>query len=241
MINKIIIAILLPIMVSSYGQDLRGKWLKMSNNHAFSVPKNTIFEITKNELIIYSFDKVYSKSKLKIDTINKIFKQGEKQFYREYEYSIRDTLTLTKYFKNERLVEGDIKTKIVTRDYVKLLPTKINYPIEKILKKEYNHFFSTYFQSKEERKIIFNKPLCSGQKIENIDKNKICSRYTLKKIDNTYLIIYYWKNNDSKWMVPIKEINEDHLLVYGVVGRPGFMKLHEIKEIESTNTIFHNN
>jgi len=70
--------------------------------------------------------------------------------------------------------------------------------------------------------------------------NDNCPRYRLEKIDKTYFITYQWKKNYRKWVFPVKEINKDYLIVYGVYEKEGFVKLHEIKEIIPVSSFIRN-
>ncbi|MDY8137511.1 hypothetical protein [Aquimarina sp. 2201CG5-10] len=236
--SKIFIIVFLSIL-SLYcmqGQDVLGKWARIDDDSTYSIPESVVIEITKKELLIYSFDSLYSKTKLKIDAKNKVFKKGENEEYSESRYKLKNDIFLTEYDEVNVVTDKGMISDTVAYKYVKLLPTIINHPIEKILNKNYEHFYGATFL-RPHNNIRFDDLMCSDQ-FKLIAGEDSCPKYKLKKLDKTYFIIYYADRTYRKWMVPIKEINEGHLVIYGVHGKDGFVKLHEIKEIKEENNFF---
>lgn len=235
---KYLLIIVIPIQFL-LGQDLKGKWVRIDDDYTFSTPQNIVIEITKRELITYSFDSLFSKTKLKIDTKNKLLKKGKKEHYLETKYQIIDSIYLIEYEKLHIHSEKGLTTKTTEATYAKLLPTSINYPLDSILNKNYKHFYGSNFMRPHDN-IKFNELMCSDQVKRMIGEDN-CPRYKLKKIDQTYFIIYYAEKEFGMWMVPIKEINKDHLIVYGLHGQEGFIRINEIKEIAPQQKVFFDN
>ncbi len=222
-LNALIIIFSLPQINA---QDLDGKWSMIVLENTISIPPTIIYEIKRDKLITYSFDRVYS-----IDSISINYQKKE---------MIVDSM------KRDIIFVDDFKVKFSTIDqnnnkgyqeFVKLIPTKINYPLDSIRKKEFEGFqFFTFMYNN--KKIQFKDSIC--QDYFNYNSKKKCNKFSLEKIDNTYFIVYYLGNTRYS-LTPIKEINQDHLLVYGIAGKEGFVKLHEIKEIERTKSFFPDN
>ncbi|KZS41389.1 hypothetical protein AWE51_22050 [Aquimarina aggregata] len=224
---------LLTLFISiqfTIAQNLEGKWSLIISNETYSYPELTVIEITKKDIITYSFDTLLYRNKLKIDTINNYFKEGFSKSYHEYKYGLPNKNKLITYLPTVHNAE---KAKFV---YVRLLPTIINHPIDEILKKQYKHFYPVTFANKQPI-IKLSGVMCSEQTMKFLGQEN-CNRYRLEIIDSTYFIVYYTNQKHKQWMVPIKEINHDHLIVYGVHGKEGFVKLNEIKEIVPTQKVF---
>ncbi len=206
------------VFTTTDAQNLVGKWAMILGESKIAIPGCLVIEIKDQKLITRSFDSIISTYELEIDTQNKLFKYGNEKPFKEYKYSIRDSLILTRYFKQQETTNNNV----FAYDYIKLLPTEINFPIEKAAKKQYALWKSAFFKT-QKTSLIFNRV------------NEFKRYYRLEKLDDTYLIVCYWDKNRT-WMVPIKEINKDHLLVYGIAGKDGFVKVHEIKEIKKPKT-----
>ncbi|GAA3519501.1 hypothetical protein GCM10022393_37130 [Aquimarina addita] len=190
-----------------------------------------VIEIKDKKLCTYSFDVLLGKQKLEIDLKNKLFIHDEGDNYVDYNFSYdQDNLILTTHMLSGIDAIGN-KSIINDFEYVKLVTTIVNYPIDSIVKKQYQHFYGASF-IRPDNIIKLEGIMFPDEVVKIIGGKEKSPRYRLEKIDNTYLIVYYSTEDYRKWMVPIKEINEDHLIVYGVAGKEGFIKLHEIKEIK---------
>ncbi|WP_378177889.1 hypothetical protein [Aquimarina sp. SS2-1] len=233
--NLLLLLSILTYTNYSSGQDITGKWVMVVDDHTYSSPNSLIRELTENKEKIYSLDSLCFINQIKIDTTDKLIKYyKKKQIVNEINYELQDSLTLIEYSKSRRT------KKINKFIYTKLIPTTIKYPVDSIYKKQYEHFYPISM-IRQEARLKLQGDMCSDKmkKIyERMEKLGWCYYYRLEKIDNTYFIAFYWRKNKRKWIVPIAEINRDHLLVYGIPGKEGFMKINEIKEIkESYNFI----
>ncbi len=213
-------------------QNLKGKWALIITRDMSSNIESLVIDISENQMKTFDFDSLMFSHKSKIDTINKIIKQGKGKNTSEFKYNMKDSITLTQHVRYQSNRIGNWKVKYW--DYVKLLPTQVNYPTDSIVKKQYSRFYPRSILTPH-NSIKLQGILCEEQVIQIIGKDN-CPRYRLEKIDNTYFISYQWKKDHRKWFVPIKEINKDHLLVYGIAGKDGFVKVHEIKEIKKPKT-----
>ncbi|GAA4272054.1 hypothetical protein U6A24_11140 [Aquimarina gracilis] len=233
MTKKTVLLPLLFLCFTVFSQNLKGKWALVLDNNRFSIPGCMVIEITDKEEITYSFNEFIDSTALKIDTINNVLIKGIERYI--HKYNLRDSISLTYYFeKKEEINENEIK-KTTKIDYIKLLPTQINYPIEEVLKKKYISFYKEVETSSNNATISFIRN--KENQISNISSTSGDNSYMLEKIDDTYCIVNYLGKN-RLWFWPIKEIHGDYLLVYGVSGREGFVKLHEIKEIKSKKEVF---
>lgn len=229
--------ILFYFMASSIiGQDIHGKWSLVITDKMHVTIEALVLDITENEMKTYDFDSLMYAHTIKIDSINKIIKRSEGKKASDFVYNMKDSITLTQHVRYQHNRVGNWK--ITYWDYVKLLPTKINYPIDSILNKQYSLIYPRNLL-RPQNNIKLKGILCGEQAMQMIGKDN-CSRYRLEKIEDTYFISYQWKKDHRKWTVPIKEINEDHLLLYGVAGKKGFIKLREIREIKKPKTFIQN-
>ncbi len=226
---KIIVTILLFSINTAIGQKIKGKWAMIIPLNTYLSPDCPVIEIKENKLITYSFNKVEYDEPVIVDYKKKILRLGkENQTNSEFEFINNYTIRLYQKSKNG---------KEQYFDYVKLFPTIMNFTIEEVRNKQYEHFFSKSFIQQKDF-IKFKGTMCSEytEKIIGIDR---CDRFRIEKIDHTYFIVYYSSSKKVKnYMIPIKEINKDHIIVYGVFEKDGFMKLKEIKEIVPKQDFF---
>ncbi|WP_271783388.1 hypothetical protein [Aquimarina algiphila] len=190
---------------SLHSQDPKGKWMMIQRGDTYTIPSGYIEEITDQQLITYNYDKVHIKTPLQIDTINHrfIFKNNHTLTYRLYGDRI-----LTKTQINH---EGE---PIIT-DYVRLLPTTIHYPIKEVLKKQYKMRDDDTPGNMLEQIFDFNNADILNSVHLSIDN-----------ILGTYCIVGTYRK-EKAWFFPIKEIHQDHLLIYGLDPIKDFIKLQE--------------
>lgn len=212
-----------------HSQNLEGKWSLINDDHTYVSPQCLVIEFKKKELLHFSFDSLFHKTNIKINTNRHYFTERILNHTSKSKYSIRDNIKLT-------ITEKSSSGKLVKNYYARLLPTIVNFPIEKIIIKQYEHFYTTSFK-RPDNKIKLKGIICSDF-VRQIYGENSCRRYRIEKLDNTYFIVYYSSKDYRQWMVPIKEINQDHLIVYGVSGKNGFIKIKEIKEIQKLNNVF---
>ena len=215
-------------------QNLNGKWALVITNDMHVGIESLVLDISDKKMKTYDFDSLMFVKKIKIDTIGKIVKQGKGENVSEFKYNMKDSITLTQHVRYQSNRIGNWKT--TYWDYVKLLTTQINYPLDSVLNKQYDLIYPISFLKPQSR-IRFKGLLCGEQVIQLIGKDN-CPRYRLEKIDQTYFVVYYSTKDDRKWAIPIKEINQNHLILYGLARKKGFVKLHEIKEIKNKSKIF---
>ncbi|QKX04608.1 hypothetical protein HN014_06675 [Aquimarina sp. TRL1] len=184
-----------------------------------------MIHLTEKKLKTYSFDSLYSEHTIRVDTVNRMIKQGIGKKEIRYNYLVKDSLTLEFYYTV--FDEEKSENKMVTWRYKKLIPTQINYSVAKFRKKRFHHFYSSSF-TRPSNEIKLSGLMCSSE-VEKIRGKESCKRYRLEKIDKTYFVVYYWKENNKQWMFPVAEINEDHMLIYGVPEKKEFVRLNEIK------------
>lgn len=120
--------------------------------------------------------------------------------------------------------------------YIKLYPTLVNYSIDSVLQKQYEFFFP-HSMANPNQFLKFNKKLCSESYRQAFGADR-CDYCTLKKVNRTYFIIYYFQKDKKQFAIPIKEIHKDYLLIYGIEKKEGFFKLGEIKEIMPGKKLF---
>ncbi|WP_160111947.1 hypothetical protein [Aquimarina sp. AU58] len=211
-------------------QKLTGRWSMVIPPDTYVSPDCPIINITKDKLITYSFDIFESEKFIQVDYKNEKIRI-EKQNNTEYRFKLVNEYTLRTY-------QTIPNAKELYFDYVKLYPTIINIPIEEVIKKQYEHYFTKSF-SQQNGFIKFQGSMCSDEveKMIGIDR---CDLYKIESIEDTVFIVYYSNKELRRHIIPIKEINKDHLLIYGVAGKEGFVKLHEIKEVKKSKTFIPN-
>ncbi|PKV48538.1 hypothetical protein ATE84_0538 [Aquimarina sp. MAR_2010_214] len=221
-----------------FGQDLEGKWAMIIDDLTFTSIECPVIEIKDQRLITYSYDSLVGESNLEIDYKNKLFIHKDADNYIDYHFSYDQENLILTHHRLSGIDEDGNKSIINDFNYVKFATTIVNYPIDSVVKKQYDHFYGASF-IRPEAKIRFYGLMCNDQ-VQQILGKENCPQYRLEKIDKTYFIVYYSSEEYKKWLVPIKEINEDYLLIYGIAGKKGFIKLHEIKEIKKTKTFIPN-
>ena len=123
---------------------------------------------------------------------------------------------------------------ILAQDYVKLLPTNSNISESRIQLMRYNFVWNNEKQVIEFNKIL-NPPLNAGTQelyekeamgslLENLKhlKNKYKfegMKILLEKLDQT-LLVSIFNNNQRGLVMPIKEIDEDKIVLYGLPKEP---------------------
>ena len=123
---------------------------------------------------------------------------------------------------------------ILAQDYVKLLPTNSNISESRIQLMRYNFVWNNEKQVIEFNKIL-NPPLNAGTQelyekeamgslLENLKhlKNKYKfegMKILLEKLDQT-LFVSFFNNNQRGLVMPIKEIDEDKVVLYGLPKEP---------------------
>ncbi|TYP73458.1 hypothetical protein [Aquimarina intermedia] len=217
-------------------QDLTGKWAMIIDDYTFTSIECPVIEITHDKLMTYSFDTLLGETKLEIDLKNKLFIHNDGVNYTDYHFTHDKSNFLLTTHKLSGMDRNGNKSIINNVNYVKLLPTVLKYPIDSIINKQYEHFYSKSIIRTESR-IKFKGVICEEKVIEMVGIEK-CPRYRLEKLDETYFIVYYPNKDHKMWMVPVKEVNRDYLLIYGLVNKKGLVKLHEIKEIRSESKLY---
>ena len=216
-LNIFIFTALLLNITEIQCQEILGKWSMVVSEDTYSIPSCLVYEYTIDTLSIYSYDRLFADIPIEYNEDQDLFKENR---IKSVEYNLIDynTLELKRTQNNE-----------VKRDtFVRLIPTKINYPVNMIINKKYKNFYSLSFTNPYEI-LYFNKVYCSDKYIAYKHSDLSCPRFKLEKLDNTWFIVYYTDSEQKKWMIPIKEINENHLIVYGVYGKTREIKVEEIK------------
>ncbi|HEY9184658.1 MAG TPA: hypothetical protein VIM94_04980 [Salegentibacter sp.] len=124
-----------------------------------------------------------------------------------------DTLAFADYsFKNPNRLSIYSERLENPIDYIRLVPTKTKLGVEEIKKNKYN-----LERGGRNFKIDF----------QNHPDNKIVHSY-LKKIDKTYFLVIY-RHGDIVTAVPLEEITEDNLFLYGFPDKPNKIVARAIK------------
>ncbi len=177
----------------------------ISTQGRYTFPTGYIEELTNHELIFYQYDTVQAKTPLQIDTINQqLILNGTETV--SYHFPYNNILTKTQ-------LDPEGETTLIY--YTRLLPTAIHYPIEKILKKQ--------FKMRKE-----DGPSNMYKQILDFGNTNILQSVQLgiENILGTHCIVGR-SRKDLNFFLPIKEIHEDHLLIYGLDPIDGYAKLEE--------------
>ncbi|MBQ0733429.1 hypothetical protein [Aquimarina celericrescens] len=231
--KKISVTFLLVAFQITIGQNINGNWALIVSNNSPVGMEVLVLEIANEQINTYDFDSLLFSNKVRIDTLNRLVTPAIGEKISAFKYTLKDSLTLTQHVKYQSNEIGNWKTTFW--DYAKLLPTQVNYSIDSVLTKTYENIYPKSLIYPYNN-IKFKEVLCNEQTQEIIGLNN-CPRYRIKKIFSTYFIVYLWKKDQREWAIPIKEINKDHLLVYGVAGKKGFVKVHEIKEVKNESKV----
>ena len=133
-------------------------------------------------------------------------------------------------YRNEHLV---CTTRIYEEDYIKLIPTEIKIPESRVSLlryrldwKEKDAFLQ--FDQNMDNPALF-------QINELLDRNS--RRLFLEKIENTFLITLY-NHQKMEWTLPIKEIDENKAVLYGLPQEPYQVNLISEGEKKSGKVLF---
>jgi hypothetical protein len=193
-ILKIIFTFL--FMNLGFGQNFEGKWILTKNGDTYLVPKINAFEFKDGKIISSDLEKILQTNNYKI-TENEIF--VEENSFGNYKFINENRFTL---YKNE---QKETKEKLEL-DFVRLEKTKTELTESEIEK-------LTFENKNIEMKIAFNIELQKPIILE-IMKEKGSKKMKLKKVDETYFI-YIYEGNDLDSVIPIKEITEEFIEIYG--------------------------
>ena len=172
-----------------------GKWLMTKESDTYVTPNIAIIEFNDEEIIFYNFDKQLQKAKF--------YMRGTKLFVDDKFYSDIS-------IENDRLV---MKTKVMSIEYVKLIPTETQLAKREIEGKTY------WLQRDSEKvRIEFNVELEKTEILE-ITKRKRGRKIRLKKIDST-LFLSFTRNGFLDNVFPIKKVTHEFLEIYGFPKNP---------------------
>ncbi|MFD0863251.1 hypothetical protein ACFQ1M_13640 [Sungkyunkwania multivorans] len=178
-------------------QELKGKWLLMTHISTMSIPAVPITEFTDNLLIMHDFTE----------------KIGEVSYRAEGSRILGTNVDMEFNFVNNHQIEFFIKGKrnntpeIIKELRLKLLPTKGDVDPAFIEEQTYEIDIFGKLQLLEFKKDLSKSPV-------QLDRLNFCSKFKLEKFDQTWFVVLYYDNDLRKYVFPIKEMNENWLLIY---------------------------
>ncbi len=190
-----------------------GKWINVSEIRLFRDLDIVIFE---NDEINYSvLESIENELNLKE---KKVENRSEKISNLSFEFINPNRIRFYRNGKKQTVInetESKTEDKIFEQDYVRLIPTELKISESRIQLLKYN------FEWNNEKTIIeFNKILDKPEILEMLKKIGYAGRkILLEKIDNTLLISTYY-NNHKGLVLPIKEIDETKVVLYGLPIEP---------------------
>ncbi len=190
-----------------------GTWINVSEMRPFRDLDIITFE---NGKINYSvLEKIENEINLKA---NKIENRSENLSDLNFEFINPNRIRFYRKGKKHKVIneiESKTEYKIFEHDYVRLLPTESKLSESRIQLLKYN------FEWNNEKGIIeFNKILDKPEILEMLKKTGYAGRkILLEKIDNTFLISFF-RNNHKGLVLPIKEIDENKAVLYGLPLEP---------------------
>ena len=192
------------IVVSSSAQELDGKWMMTKDGDSYIIPENLILEINSDSLKYFSFDQLQSSIPIKIENNNIIINQKQTDIV---EFINEDRIKI----KSQGKVND--KNSLIETEYVRLKKTKTKLSPEEIQKLSFKFNWND-----EKLKVIFNKELGSPQVMKIMEKDEL-TKIRLEKIDSTYFISIY-ESGKRATIVPIKEVSNDRMILYGMPRKP---------------------
>ncbi|MCH4824638.1 hypothetical protein ML462_15800 [Gramella lutea] len=202
---KILTIITFLLIVDSISaQDLDGKWLMTKEGDTYIIPENLIIEINSDSLKYFSFDQLQSSIPIKIKNNNIIINQKQTD---TVEFINEDRIKI----KSQGKVND--KNSLIETEYVRLKKTKTKLSPEEIQKLSFKFNWND-----EKFKVIFNKELGSPQVMKIMEKDEL-TKIRLEKIDSTYFISIY-ESGKRATIVPIKEVSNDRMILYGMPRKP---------------------
>ena len=194
----------LLIVASSSAQDLDGKWFMTKEGDTYIIPENLILEINSDSLNYFSFDQIQSSIPIKIENNNIIINKKQTD---NVEFINEDRIKITSQGK------VNDKDSLIAIEYVRLIETKT-----KLSPKEIQNLSFKFNWNDEKFKVIFNKELGSSQIVKIMEKDEL-TKIRLEKIDSTYFISIY-ESGKRATIVPIKEVSNDRMILYGMPRKP---------------------
>ncbi len=182
-----------------------GIWLMLMPQDNGTCPSSYITKITSQEIINYTFDELLYTNPLQIDIANQ-------------QLILNDTHKISYEFLNDRILK---KTGIFNEEpnlttYIKLLPTNLHCTIHDVLKKQY------ILRSQDTQ-------INMGDYIFDFSNSNphISIDINIDTILGTHFIIGTSYSKRKEWIFPIKEIHQNHLVVYGFDPLGGYTTLYE--------------
>lgn len=217
-------------------QSIDGNWMRVAPLDTHYIPENVILSIKNNQLHTFSFDSLLYTQKLRYNIKKGTWKQGkgsDDSPVIRFELS-KDHRTLVCYHSAFK-VENDKEVSYVFKNtLVRLLKTELKDSVKNTTDKTYQHIYAKSLLNP-----YANIQFKNSKKIKELtDQKSFLPHFRLEKIRETYFISYFASYNHRRWMVPIKEINKDYLIVYGIPEKPGFLKLHRSKPIKTVSDMY---
>jgi len=186
------------------GQDIKGLWMKEREPNVMSIPFIEIVEIKQDSIIVFDFNTLYSSHPVS---------------FNDSEISYRDTILASYSFVNNDIFNstthyGGVKSDTIPSfRFLRLSPTidKENL-VDSIKTFNYKVEFNGYLN-----KIIFGRKLDFSEFIHLEENNVIANQIFLNKWRGIYFLSFYLNDNHF-YAFPIKEINSDSFILYGVPG-----------------------
>ncbi|WP_411030634.1 hypothetical protein [Spongiimicrobium sp. 3-5] len=177
-------------------QDISGKWLQIKNGDTHSIPNVVILEFQDDTMVQYDFDKpMFSHQFRLVDgelfVNNHIW--GKVSFINNLRFSL------------SAKANKKIKETVFNMDYVRLMPTDLQFNKDEIEKHSYNFKWNN-----EEKIISFNK----DKPIYDMNEHSI-----LESVGFTFFISIY-RNGIREIVIPIKTATSAGMELYGMPGKP---------------------
>lgn len=187
------------MMISGTAQDLKGKWLCTKEGDTYIIPEHLILELEQDSVKYYSFDELKSNHAAQIKENQVIFRQGT-------------TWKFNFINDNRILLQLEGEKQGINQGFVRLVPTKT-----RLKKEEIENLQFDFIWNGEKIKIKFNER--SDEDSVKSPQNSRDFRIYLEKIDSTLFASIY-ESGKRQEIVPIKEITEDKMVLYGFPREP---------------------
>lgn len=198
MIMKSVFNIHLLILIfhchlSTFGQEINGKWISSKELTDLSEPSINILEFRKDKLYQYDFNKLIDSTEAQFGTHG--IKVGD---------SIHWKISL-----NENTLNIDMpilnKEGIISFNFFKLKPTETNFNKEQIEKMNFRVLWLDSYQN-----LFFG--FRKSDELFKLERNTDCEKISIEKIDNTFFISVFCYEK-RRYVFPIVKITEQEMVV----------------------------
>ncbi len=200
---------------------LKGKWINIRNLERYNNLGIVVFE--SEGLGYYELEESEESFILKQKNIKFHFEEYSKIHFDCVDTNLIRIFRMGKQIKNVRndFMLGD--NNFYEIDYAHLIPTKI-----KVSNKILQYLKYKFEWNENQNVLVFNKEI-DTKTIQRIDKQLTASgkKVILERIDDT-LLVSLFVGKKRKWILLIKELYDDNVILYGLSERPHQIDIQSI-------------